>query len=82
MGEKDEFVNISDIPPSRKGGRNWDEKFIGIPKGKARIVLPAEAHYSTVKTAFAQYKKKHPDTNLKVITRTVNGERITYIQNP
>jgi hypothetical protein len=82
MGEKDEFVNILDIPPSRKGGRNWDEKFLGIPQGQARKIYPSEAHYSTIKTAFAQYKKKHPDTNLKVTTRTVNGERITYILNP
>ncbi len=82
MGEKDEFVDIADIPSSFKGGRVWSDLFVGIPKGKARKVLPSVAHYTTLRAALNQYKNVHPDTNLIMITRTVNGERITYIQNP
>jgi hypothetical protein len=75
------YIDESEIP-ARRLRAQWEEVFSDIPRGKALIVKPDEYHYSTVRLSLKKLQKMGKLKRLYVTTKTVNGERWTYVVNP
>jgi len=78
---KDEYIDEEKIPQPLRKRLDWNKVFRSIPVGKARIIRPDEAHYTTVRQALTRLQAKGMFPHFRVMTRKIGNRRICYVIN-